>query len=112
MKTKIALLTLAILFAGTRLQAGTFANITIDGDFSDWASVPVALTDANESFSKDLNQIFLANDATNLYIRITFNQATNPNDGGGLYLAFDNDSNAATGYDVYGLGLVGSEAAY
>jgi PEP-CTERM motif len=92
--------------------AGTFAAMTIDGSFADWAGVPAAVTDANEGFSKDINQIFIANDALNVYIRITFNTATNPNIDGGLYLAVDNDSSTVTGYNVYGLAQIGSEAAY
>jgi PEP-CTERM putative exosortase interaction domain len=93
-------------------RAGTYADITIDGDFSDWDGIPAAYTDANESLSKDINQIFLANNDTHLFIRITFNATVNPQSGNGFYLGFDNDSNASTGFNVYGLGLVGTEAAY
>lgn len=102
---------LLLAFAATA-GAGTFSTIAIDGDFSDWASVPAAITDPNDSLAKDINQIFLANDATNLYIRITYYSATNPNEGNGFFLAFDNDNNSATGFNVYGLGVIGSEGAY
>lgn len=108
---KLKLIALPILMT-CAAKGGTFANITIDGDFSDWATIPVSYTDPNEGFAYDINTIQIANNDTNLFIRITFNQAVNPNSGNGLFLAFDNDSNPTTGYDTYGMGLIGAEAAY
>jgi PEP-CTERM motif len=94
-------------------SAGTYANITIDGNFSDWTGVPVLLTDASGDGSPiDIGTIQLANDANNLYIRLTFPTAVNPQSGAGVFLAIDNDNNPATGFDVYGLGAVGSEAGW
>lgn len=106
-----ALTAAALLALAASAPAGTFATIAIDGSFTDWAGVPVLSSDANEAFTNDINQVQLANDAANFYIRITFHTATNPN-ASGLFLAFDNDSNSSTGFDIYSLGLIGSEGAY
>jgi hypothetical protein len=50
----------------------------------------------------------VANDNTFLYVRLHYHSA----DSFPTYLAIDNDSNAATGFDIFGLGIVGSEAGY
>jgi hypothetical protein len=89
--------------------AGTFANITIDDAYGDWAAVPVAISDpADTTTGPDIVSVQVANDSTYLYIRLQYNAA----DSFPTYLAIDNDSNAATGFNVFGLGLVGSEAGY
>ena len=111
LKSIIAATSLAVALARTA-TAGTFSTITIDGDFSDWATVPVLTTDPNDGFAKDLNQVQLANDSTNFYIRITYYLAANPNTGSGFFLAFDNDNTVSTGFNIYSLGVVGSEVAY
>lgn len=89
--------------------AGTFKTITLDGDYNDWAGVPVLATDAVDGSPIDIGTIQIANDANNYYFRITYNAATNPNGGPSLYLSFDTDNNLSTGYDIYGLGQVGSD---
>ena len=78
--------TIALLFLGAitlPAHSGTFANITIDGNFSDWSTIPIAYTDANEGFTMapDINTIQFANNATDFFIRITYNQAINPKIG-------------------------------
>ena len=62
----------------------------------------------------DLASLSMANDSSNLYLLITYNQPVNPNssDGTNVYLAVDNDSNLSTGFDVLGLGLIGSEVGW
>ena len=95
------------------LPAGTYAKISIDGSFCDWANVPVRFTDCvGDGSPIDLATVQLANDESNLYVRLTYYTAVNPQSGSGTFLAIDNDSNPATGYDVFGLGLVGSEAGW
>jgi len=108
-----ALVLLAAGLLARQASAGTYANITIDGNTADWAGVPVAYTDATGDASPiDIATIQLANDNNNLYIRLTYGTAVNPNSGSGVFLAFDTDNNPATGYDIYGLGLVGAEAGW
>ena len=93
-------------------RAGTYATINVDGAFSDWASVPVLTTDAVDGSPIDLSTVQLANDNTNLYVRLTYNAATVPNGGPSVYLSFDADNSLSTGYDIYGLGAVGSDFAF
>lgn len=94
-------------------RAGTFSNITLNGDFTDWNGITAAYTDASgDGAPGDIHQIFIANNDTHLFIRVTFHSAVNPNSGNSLFIGVDNDSNAATGYDVYSLGLVGTEAGW
>ena len=89
--------------------AGTFKNIAIDDDYSDWAGVPQVVVDpANGTAGPDIDYVQLANDNTYLYARIHYHNPVSFN----TYLAIDNDSNPATGYDIAGLGTVGSEAGY
>lgn len=90
------------------------ATIIIDGDFSDWAGVPIAYSDANEGYTNDISTIQITSDATHVFFRVSFFNSINPNaaTGGGLYLAIDSDSNPATGFDVFSLGSIGAEGAY
>ena len=80
--------------------------------FDDWDSVPLAVADPADNPSAlniiDIADVKIANDANMLYIYASGHKLrTN-----GLYLAFDTDQNIATGFDIYGLGLVGSELGY
>jgi hypothetical protein len=89
--------------------AGTFKTITIDNAYGDWVGVPVLNSDGGDNTGgPDIGDTQIANDADNLYIRNTFPN----NDSMQLYIALDIDSNTATGYDIFGAGLVGSEAAW
>jgi hypothetical protein len=97
----------------TNTLPGTYAHIAIDGDFSDWTNVPTVYTGAvGDGAPVGVRTIQMANDESNLYIRLTYYTTVNPNSGSGVYLAFDTDNNLATGFDIYGLGLVGSEAGW
>ncbi len=89
--------------------------ITIDGDFSDWAIVPIAHTDpadVPDSAGPDWLQLKITNDQDNLYLRYTSENAFNL-DGSPTYgwsrtlLFFDVDDDPTTGYPV--TGAVGSE---
>ncbi len=64
---KIYLFIVSIFFS-------TFINgqITIDGDFSDWSGVPVLINDATGDGSNgwDFDNIYVTDDATNVYFRI------------------------------------------
>ena len=98
----------------TKPPAGTYANITIDGSFSDWAGIPVVATLAagTSGTTLDLATLSMANDSSNLYLLITYQTPVNPNAGPSVFLALDNDNNTNTGFNVFGLGLVGSEAGW
>lgn len=92
--------------------AGTYANISIDGSFSDWASVPVLVSDPSDSTAVDIGDVQIANDDTNVYLRISYHGEVNPNTPASMYLAFDTDKNLASGYDIYGIGAVGSDVGF
>ena len=93
--------------------AGTFTTITIDGDFADWAAVPTLLTDAaGDGDPIDIAGVQIANDADNLYLRVAYHTPVNPNVGPSIYLAFDIDRDLATGFNIYGLNIVGSDAGF
>ncbi|HUJ09505.1 MAG TPA: hypothetical protein VL171_05715 [Verrucomicrobiae bacterium] len=91
----------------------TYAHITIDGDYSDWIGVPVLFTGTtDDGLPVGVRTVQMANDESNLYIRITYYTTVNPNAGSGVYLAFDTDNDTATGFDIHGLGRVGSEVGW
>lgn len=80
--------------------------------FDDWDSVPLAVADPADNPSVlniiDIADVKIANDANFIYIYASGHKMrTN-----GLYLAFDTDQDVSTGFDIYGLGLVGSELGY
>jgi hypothetical protein len=84
----------------------TFEHITIDGSFGDWADVPLAYTAIDGPTNAiQYENIYIANDQTNLYIRFTL-YAPRPdafaNSDDNLFI--DTDTNAATGYVVGGIG--------
>ena len=113
--TKAILLTLFTGFGIARnVSAGTYANISIDGNFSDWQGVPVVATApaGTSGTNLDLASLSIANDESNIYLLVTYNAPVNPNAGPSVFLAFDTDNHPATGFNVYSLGLVGSEAAW
>jgi hypothetical protein len=92
-----------------------FANIQIDGDFSDWSSVPPIANDAAGDGVPDIVSIKATNDADYLYVLVGYNGATDVNGSNGspsTYLSLDNDANPATGFNIYGLGQVGAEVSW
>jgi hypothetical protein len=96
------------LFAG-RASSGTFANISIDDVYTDWAGVPELIVDPDDTTTgPDIATVQVANDNTYLYIRLHYHSA----DSFPTYLAIDNDSNSATGFNIFSQGIVGSEAGY
>lgn len=116
MKTKLAILASAVLLLGAPLHAGTYAPIVINGDFSDWTSIPVLSTGTvNAGSPVNFVSIYAANDDNNLYLRFILSAAADLNTfngGPSPYIAIDNDNNPATGYDIFGLGVSGSEVGW
>lgn len=107
---KKAVITLSLIAIATGASsAGTFLTATIDGAFPEWASVPILDSDpVDNSGSVDLATIQIANDANNLYIRATYHTALAQS----TFISLDIDQNTATGFDVFSLGLIGSEASW
>ena len=80
--------------------------------FDDWNSIPLAVADPADNPSPlniiDIADVKIANDANLVYIYASGHKMrTN-----GMYIAFDTDQNVATGFNIFGLNLVGSELGY
>lgn len=99
----------ALILAAAPALAGVYRTITIDDSYADWAGVPVVNADGGDNFSgPDIGDTQIANDSQYLYIRNTF-----PNNLSlGTFLSIDVDENTATGYDIFGLGVIGSEVGW
>ena len=94
-----------ICACGGSALAGNYANITIDGDTSDWAGIAPAYTDedgVNNPGGVDFQNVYLANDSQYLYIRFTLMQPADPITLGNTYIWLDNDNNPATGFQPFG----------
>jgi hypothetical protein len=95
----------------------TFKQITIDGSFNDWAGVPLAYNAAEGATNAiEYDNVYIANDANNLYIRFTLYSArADAFDNSYDNIFIDADDNPATGYSVAGIGsemLIQSGAGY
>lgn len=105
-----------ILAFSAPAMAGTYRTITIDGDFSDWDGVPILTTDTIGGSSPfGFTALYAANDDDYLYIRVVFNASYDVNTlngGPSIYVSLDNDNNASTGWDIFGYGVLGSEAGW
>lgn len=84
-------------------------------EFDDWAGIPIAYSDAVDNVGTaaglplvDLADIQIANDDEFLYLRVTYHESSSIL----TFLAIDTDQNTSTGFDVFGLGLIGSEIGY
>ncbi|MFO1501438.1 MAG: hypothetical protein U1G07_24125 [Verrucomicrobiota bacterium] len=87
-------------------RAGTFKHIAIDGDFADWAGVPVAYSDPSEEGANagtDFKDVWIAHDADYIYVRVSFhNVGTLLRSQNNVFVNGDGDS--ATGYGAHGTG--------
>ena len=88
-------------------QSSFQSTILIDGSFDDWATVPLAFTDPQDSTeSSDYKDVYIANDADYIYLRVTLHAASD------LAISYNNlfidaDNDPATGY--HPIGAMGSE---
>lgn len=94
--------------AGTNVVGGTYRNITIDGDFSDWANVPVAYHGPVDGNPMNFADVQFANDANYLYGHFTLHSAAAPFSDFNTHFFVDRDDNALTGYQPTGASF-GSE---
>jgi len=100
---------------GPNTQVTFRSGIIIDGSFDDWASVPLAFTDAQDSTeSIDYKDVYIASDDRYIYLRVTLYSPGDPADfHNNLFI--DADNNPATGYGFGGIGsemLIQSGAGY
>ena len=97
-----SLTAIAVSLLTLTCSAGTYKHITIDGDFSDWAGVPVAYTQpADTTQSIAYTNIYIANDENYLYIRFAIATSDDPFTSH-QNIFVDTDNNTATGYPVQG----------
>lgn len=88
---------------------GLHKVIAIDGDFSDWDDVPALDSDPVDNVgSVDFAVTKIANDDNFLYVYNSFHTAHSMP----VNLSIDTDSNVATGFNIYGLSLVGADASW
>ncbi len=94
--------------------AGTYKTITLDGDFSDWVGVPILSSNTTATGNPvDFLTLYAANDENNLYLRVVYNDPVAVNFGGTtIYIALDNDNNLATGFNIFGNNLIGSDIGW
>lgn len=107
--------TVGLFFSVASVASAFFTTIVVDGSFKDWNDVPFAVADVegdNDGAGPDLASLQIANDETNLYLRIVYHKPVNPNAGPSVFVALDSDVDAATGFNVFGRGLVGAEAGW
>jgi hypothetical protein len=88
------------------------ANPPSSTAFDDWDSIPLAVADPEDTPSVlnniDIGDIKIANDSELIYIYASGHKMrTN-----GLFIAFDTDQDVLTGFNIFGLNLVGSELGY
>ena len=106
-KKTIVLFVAGLLFASPAM-AGTYATITVDGNFADWVDVPLVASDPLDNASGvDFADFKVANDDDKIYVYMTLHAAADPFAGTDHYF-IDGDGNAATGFQVFG-GALGSE---
>jgi hypothetical protein len=89
--------------ASLNVRPNTYKHITIDGSFDDWAGIPVAYTQAQDTTNAvAYKEVYLANDDDYLYVRFTiYGPPTNAFTS--LQNCFINaDNNLATGYSSHG----------
>jgi hypothetical protein len=101
----------AVVVPSTFTTAIQVQGEPVGTEFNDWASsgIPIATTDpADNTGFIDINEIQIANDDQFIYLRISYHNNSSVN----TYLAFDTDQDLATGFNVFGLGLVGSDLGY
>lgn len=84
-------------------------------EFDDWAGVPVAYADPQDNGGSfegrpfmDFGNVQIANDSDFLYLRVSYFNESSVN----TFIGIDTDQDTATGFDLFGLGLIGSEVGY
>jgi hypothetical protein len=96
-------------------QANFKSSIVIDGSFDDWANVPLAFTDPEDSTdSLDYKDVYVTSDDNFIYMRVTL---WRPGDLSDFHnnIFIDADQDVTTGYSFSGIGsdvLIQSGAGY
>ena len=89
--------------------ASNFANITVDGDFSDWEGIEVNVTDEEDFGDIDYKDVWVANDEDFLYVRFTLYEDGAPFSTFNSHVFVDADDSPLTGLPSPGGADIGSE---
>ncbi len=82
-------------------------RIIMDGFFDDWQSVQLAHIDESGDArmgSVDFGKLWITNDDRYLFLRIELEKEINLQNDNALAIYLDTDNNAATGFDINGIG--------
>ena len=83
MQKKIMVQILVTLMIASPTMAGTYATISIDGNFADWADVPLVASDPLDNASGvDLANLKVANDDNLIYVYLTLHAAADGTQAG------------------------------
>jgi hypothetical protein len=121
MAAAAGLFTLASTVARAQVVAPSTYTTTIQvqgeapgTEFADWAGIPIVDMDPVDNAGGtppfiDIGNIQIANDDQFIYIHATLHAGTSL---GNLFLAFDLDQTTTTGFDPFGVQVIGSELGY
>lgn len=84
-------------------------------EFDDWAGVPIAVMDPADNPGDfegrpfiDYANLQVANDSEFLYLHMSYHNTSSFN----TFIGIDLDADASTGFDLFQLGLIGSDVGY
>ncbi|MBI1290834.1 hypothetical protein GC173_06265 [bacterium] len=99
---KILLAAIATLLPLSAAHAQNWATITTDGDVNDWTGITALLTDVSGDggAGRDIEAIYVANDASNLYVRIQSYNSIGFD--GNEFIGIDGDNSTSTGFSLFG----------
>lgn len=104
---------LAVLAAAGAARAGEPTRIVVDGRLDDWSNVPLAFSDPTDDQGcalTDIQDVYITNDDTYLYLRLQIGVLTNLQSiAGPIRLYFDVDQDPTTGWPV---GAIGSDFVF
>jgi len=103
------------LAATPKSTISNYLKVTVDGNKSEWNAIPVSLIDPTGDGTQDIISVRLANDTDHLYLLVEYDFLTGVNTFNGspsTFLSLDTDLDTGTGFDIYGLGLIGAEVGW
>ena len=106
MKLVITIAASTLTVAAAVMFAQAPSPVVIDGDFSDWAAVPVAVSDAGDAAQSavDIGEVRVLSTARHLFLSIATGRSVNLGTMPGmLAVIVDRDGDATTGETVHGL---------
>lgn len=97
---------LATIFCLPASNIWSGSPITIDGQFEDWTSVPVAHSDiAGQGLDEDFAELKITNDNDFLFLKFSFhNNEQLLQDLNNIRLYIDTDNNQQSGFQIHGIG--------